>query len=847
MYVDKIRFLLVILFIPLFWIKADAQVGLNSGLYFNSHEVIQDERTSLNLTPTTPLSIQEKLVMDFDIRFRPGDGYYGYIFKMLGNESVPIDLVSNLASETENFWLVVGDQSVLSFYWKDLGGVIYNEWAKIKLTYTPSSGEFTLSINGIEKKVILEDFTNIEDFQIVFGASKVTEMLNSDVCPMTLKNIRLHDSDILLRNWELKKHSKGFVYDEVKSHAAEVKFPNWEIDKHVNWRKSQKIVMPGLLGITSNPSSDSIFIVGLDQLKLYNTSSGEISTYSYQFGNPFPCLDNNFIYNPLTKEIWSYSFDTVAINKLDLKSFRWTSAPDTCPEPDLWHHVRLFNAPENEIITFGGYGHYTYKSNLMILKDGSLAWDSINKSNQIPPRYLSSMGWLDDQKVLLFGGYGSPTGNQGINPQHYYDLYTLDLATKNVEKIRELVEGRTPFTPIANAVLAEDKSSFYTLIYNNINYNTHLQLAEIGIEKEEFKVYEDSIPYNFLDTKSWAGLFLNASESKLIAITQTDSLVEIYQQAYPPLLKDQAAQPEKSSTGNIKLFAFFAGAFVLTALIIAYLKYRKHPAPVEFVKENQDDSITHVSPVENRKSASVILMGGFQIFDSSGTDITGQFTPTIKQLFLLIYLSSILDKKGISSELLTELLWSDKSATSARNNRNVNISKIRLILEKVSPQLTLTHDNTFWKIEHDQSVYSDVLDSLQLIQKVKSNHRLTELEVERLLNNSAKGGICPSVQADWVDQFKADFTAQLLDGLFEMMRQTQDHQLIAKLSDSILKLDPLNDDALKKRCYSLFKLGKKGQALTTYNQFCKDYLNLLGQEFELEFNDLVSENGSSDK
>ena len=203
-----------------------------------------------------------------------------------------------------------------------------------------------------------------------------------------------------------------------------------------------------------------------------------------------------------------------------------------------------------------------------------------------------------------------------------------------------------------------------------------------------------------------------------------------------------------------------------------------------------------------------------------------------------------MDKKGISSEILTETLWSDKTTTSARNNRNVNISKIRLILEKVSTALILTHENTFWKIEHDDTVYSDIFDSKQLFQKVKSGNKLTDQEVERLLSNSSKGGICPSVQTEWMDQFKADFSAQLLDVFFEIMRQTDDHNLLAKLSDSILKLDPLNDEALRQRCYSLSKLGKKGQALTAYNQFCKDYLNLLGEEFKTEFSDLL-EGGTS--
>ncbi|WP_339757448.1 hypothetical protein [Algoriphagus aquimarinus] len=837
----KIKFLLLILFILFLSPTAQAQVGLNSGLYFSSHEVIQDERTTLNLTPQQSLKIKEKLVMNFDIRFRKGDGYYGYIFKMLGNESVPIDLVSNLASETENFWLVVGDQSVLSFYWKDLGGVIYNEWAKIKMTYSPTSGEFTLSINGIEKKVTLNDFTDLDDFQVVFGASKVNKMLNSDVCPMTLKNVSISDSDVKLRNWTLKEHAKNLVFDEIKGEEAEVKFPKWEIDKHIYWTKAKSILMPGILGITSNPAADSIFIVGQDQLKIFNTTSGETSTFPYQYGNPYPCLDNNIVYNSKTNEIWSYSFDTVAINKLNLKTFKWTAAPETCLEPDLWHHLHILNEPQDELVTFGGYGHYTYKSTIMSLKEGASAWDSLNKSDEVPPRYLSSMARMDENKVLMFGGYGSPTGNQGINPQHFYDIYTLDLQSKNIEKIRELKGITTPFTPVANAIISKDKSSFYTLIYNNINFNTHLQLAEIGIDKEVFRVFEDSIPYNFLDTESWAGLFLNNSESKLIAVTHSDSLLEFYQQAYPPLLKNDAIQPNKRKSSKSTLLIILIGGILIATGIIAYRRYRKPSIVTKPVEESQIATPVNKLQINKQQGTSIILMGGFQIFDCDGEDITGQFSPTIKQLFLLIYLSSILDKKGISSEMLTELLWSDKSVTSARNNRNVNISKIRLILEKVSPNLLLTHDNSFWKIEHDDTVYSDVLDSKRLIEKVKSNLILTEGELDRLLKNSAEGEICPSIQTDWMDQFKADFTAQLLDALLELINRTKVHQQIAKISDSIMKLDPLNDEALKMKCSSLFKLGKKGQALAAYNQFCKDYSNLLGQEFDKDFGELLGE------
>lgn len=825
----------MVIVIQICWSASYAQQELRSGLYFNSHEVIQDLRTSLDITPEEPLKIKGKLDLSFDIRFRKGDGFYGYIFKMLGDDRIPIDLVSNLASEKENFWLVVGEQSVLSFYWSELGGPIYNEWTQLKMTFDPVTGEFTLSINGIEKKVILPEFKELHEFKLVYGASQVPNMLNSDVCPMTLKNVRIADSEEIIRKWELKKHGKEHVFDEIKGVAAAVNFPNWEIDKHVYWEKTSSYVLPQILGVTSTESSDSIFLVGLDELLIFNPSSKQIQNFSYSFGNPYPCLENNLIYNPNTKEIWSYSFDNTDINKLDLKTFRWSAEPDTCPEPDLWHHNKIFDRSKNELITFGGYGHYTYKSDLHRLIDGSAAWDSINKSASIHPRYLSSIGKIDEKNYLIFGGFGSPTGNQGINPQHYFDLYALSIDNETIEKIRDIKGISTAFTPVSQGIVSNDKSRFYTLMFNNINYNTHLKLVEIGINEDEFKIFQDSIAFDFLDTKSWATLYQN--DSKLIAITRTDSLVDFYQLAYPPLLIEESFQPNQLKAGWHKvLFILLPVLIVLIAAWFLLKKKNKKPLPPYHSIPNDNP---YLFATKNNTKASIILMGGFQIFDSEGEDITGLFTPTLKQLFILIYLSSILDKKGISSEMLTELLWSDKSATSARNNRNVNLSKIRLILEKVSPTLQLTHDNSFWKIEHDGMVYSDVLDAQYLIEKIKTNPNLDSEDLDRLLKNSAKGGICPSIQTDWMDQFKADFTSQLLDALLELIQDKKDHQLIAKISDSILKFDPLNDEALRMKCYSLFKLGKKSQALAAYNQFCKDYSNLLGQEFDLDFNDLL--------
>lgn len=54
------------------------------------------------------------------------------------------------------------------------------------------------------------------------------------------------------------------------------------------------------------------------------------------------------------------------------------------------------------------------------------------------------------------------------------------------------------------------------------------------------------------------------------------------------------------------------------------------------------------------------------------------------------------DNRGITSKKLDDLLWGDKNEKSARNNRNVSISRLRLLLEKVG-NIQIVNDNNFGK------------------------------------------------------------------------------------------------------------------------------------------------------
>lgn len=71
-----------------------------------------------------------------------------------------------------------------------------------------------------------------------------------------------------------------------------------------------------------------------------------------------------------------------------------------------------------------------------------------------------------------------------------------------------------------------------------------------------------------------------------------------------------------------------------------------------------------------------VSLVGFRVIDKEGNDITFSFTPTLKYLLILLILYTGKDSKGIIGNKLIQLLWYDKTEESAKNNRNVYMSKL---------------------------------------------------------------------------------------------------------------------------------------------------------------------------
>ncbi|MDR1406836.1 MAG: hypothetical protein LBJ23_02160 [Tannerella sp.] len=832
-----------------------------SGLYFASHEVYQDRRTSLHLSPGRPFRFPHGFALEFEVNFRQGDGYYGYVFRIIGDGNTNIDLVANLAGDTSNIWLVHGEKILLSLQSDELlpaegGG--YGLWTKIRVEPDVRRALVTLSINGRKWEIPVEELRRQTLFDIFFGACRLNDFYNTDVCPMSVKNIRIYTAgDQLYRHWELGRHSAGRVYDEVARAEATVDNPVWLIDKYASWRKLTDLHVDDLRGLTPDSTGERIFFVNDRAVYSLSLETLGIDTFVSRGGAPHQVVSGrNIIYNRYTDEIWSYDFDNAFLSRFSFDTRAWSYRPAAAGESAYSHHNAFISPADSSLVTLFGYGFYTYKDVIHIYDDRENRWEQVRDGMRISPRYLSSAGYVNSRQALVFGGYGSRSGRQELSPGAYYDLHLFDFRDFSFTHLWTLPQQSPPFVPSATLVFDETTNRFYTLIYNNGVYDTSLQLAEISVDRPEIRFVGDPIPSRFRDTETWVYLLANARRSDLIAVVSHNDDVSLYAIAHRPLAKESVLQDDARG-GAWRLLAIPAAVTIVALLSFIILRKKKKP------RAETPDAPFAAAPFrlsDRLQVSAVYLLGGFQVFGMKGENVTSHFSPTLKQLFVFIFFNSLMKDKGVTSEKIDEVLWHDKIGDSARNNRNVNISKLRVVFELVG-DVEITSKSGLWQIVAGQRVYCDYTEVLSLLARAKREmlqtpppvtffnnlkkrvrkDLLAAEEVCRLLELLGAGELLPGMQAAWFDKFRAAFAKETVDVLGALLRQTEAYpdSLRYRIAEFLLSVDFLHEDAICTKCALLNRSGKRSEAKVAYDAFVRDYERFTGTEYTVSFRDII--------
>jgi len=267
---------------------------------------------------------------------------------------------------------------------------------------------------------------------------------------------------------------------------------------------------------------------------------------------------------------------------------------------------------------------------------------------------------------------------------------------------------------------------------------------------------------------------------------------------------------------------------------VIYLnRKRKSKTPVKAVKTARETT------TPKSKENSIILFGGFQVIDRNGKDITGQFTPLPKKLFLFILLHSLRNNKGVSSAILYETFWFDKSVESARNNRAVNIVKLKSLLDNLE-SANISKETGYWKFDFNPALIT--IDYFEYLQIVHQKTELSREDIVALLAIIESSPFLNNTNADWLDNFKSEISNEIIDTIIRYMSTSSDDpEFMLHLTKCIFVFDAVSEEALKLQCRLLIKQGKHSLAKSSYSKFAKEYRQLYDEDYSLSFHQLIDE------
>ena len=822
--------------------------NIHYGLTFYSHTVNQDVRTSLNLTPDDPFSFQDGFSLELDIKFNPGVQTYGYICRVTSGTN-SFDIISNINASKLNFVLIDDDKALANVDFKISLPKSREDWSKMKINF--KQGKIICSIND-NIQTIPYSFNKLDDIRINFGRNWTKVFYSSDVPPISIKDVAVrNDKGDLLYFWKLDKYAGTKVYDDICSKEAIVENGSWDIDKYIKWQKETSIpVSERYAQIAFDSIQNRLFIATSDSMVFFNMDDFRIKRIKTQKGSPFGSGGSSqMIYDCINDRLVSYSLLYPDFIFYDFAKNEWSGDKLDQRFAPAHHHNRFIDMEKRQLVTFGGYGYQSYKAWLSTHPLDSGVWDIKNMSKDISPRYLSALGYLGKGKFLLLGGYGSISGKQEESPKNFYDLYEMDSRNQTCKKLFDLTVPRVPVTFSNSMIIDKDKA--YALAYDNNRFHTLLSLCEVSLTDGSVSIIADSIPYNFLDMESFCDLILDKEKSVLYAVlmqkNQSDNFnVDIYSLSYPPLKVSDVIQKsgltEKKSNQLIFVICLLLLIGLFFVVFFCVRRKRRETPPAKSISSFSGSAAK--TPVVELKTpvSTVKLLGGFQVFDKEGVDITDNFTPIVKQILLYLLLNTVKDGKKVTSEKLDETFWFEMDKASASNNRSVNVRKLRLLLEKVG-DISIVNKTSYWFVEMGDRVVCDYKNIMLLLKKTKEEKRVSANILTAILDIAQNGTLLPNLNAEWADGYKSEYSTLLIEVLLKSVLLPEvesDLNLQVKIANVILLHDNIDEEAVRIKCRALFLLGQKGASKQCFDKFAQEHLRLLNAYPEISYDEVVS-------
>lgn len=827
----------ILLWIILFQLMVTSVLQAQTyGLRFASHDVLKENRTSLDLNHDNFFSFNDDFELSFGFRLNQHNNmYFGYVVRIIDNENRNVDMIFNYQSRSQNSFDIVYQNNLIVPPIKTDIASLFNHWEEFRFYFDLKSDilKFVTADTVVELKGI--ELTG--KIKILFGASDYGHFKTTDVPPMSIKDVRISTKGKLAYEWLLNESEGTTAHETLKNKDAHVINPIWLSPIFQNWVNAADFLIEGNAEIVFNPKDEIVYVIGDNNLISYYINENRIDSITYLKSPKILKAGCQAFYEPDSNMLVSYNIDLKTFSTFEFETKTWNQMEsDFYPLTVYWHHNKFYSSAEKSLFTFGGYGQHEYKNSINKFSLITKNWETIKPSGEsFPPRYLASLGHLNDT-IYILGGYGSISGKQILNPQNYYDLWAYSLKDNNFSLIYEFVPPVEDIVFANSMVIDNQTYEFYALAFPIFKHESILQLYRGSLKTPGLVPVGNTFPYTFHDIISYADLFHAKQAKKLIAVTtlyneHNQTNVRIHFISFPPNQSDSFQHPVNLTVSK-KIFLILAIILSIAGLFsFLYFTKRKNFKKVSYQRDSESVEVIH-----NRNS--IFFFGDFQFLDKQGTDLTYKFSPLLKELFLLIWFNSLKDK-GISSERIIDILWFDKDEKSAKNNLSVNMAKLKQILSEIE-SLKVSRQTGYWTILFDENiVFNDYHYCLKL---AHSKENITRQQIEELICVSQKGHFLESCAFSWLDEYKAELSNLIIDTLLLYAKNVSyqdDSDFILHLADAILNFDLMSEEAIQLKCKALVIQGKHHLARETFSKFTKEYKSLYNSSYPKTFLDIT--------
>lgn len=813
---------------------------VEKGLSFRSYEVAPNLRTSLTIPAkeSSRIRFNKHFTLRFDLRIDTDRERFGYVCRIIVDGAHNIDLIlSNPVRGIPYLGLATASGELEALRLEDGGDI--GSWNRIEIALETDGNAIAVSANGIGVDTLQTDSRD-HSAVVLFGANTRGIFATSDVAPMALRNVTLalRDPQEPEFRWELGHEDDLAGSGPSRRITIGVHHPEWLSQRHCRWRKTAEFPFAKKVFPVVDPFRQRILFVSADRVAVLLPREGKVTEYLFSQNLRPDLITNDFIVLPDGRLIY-YDLEHAQpiVSEFDFARSRWQRSVERTSHSKYLHHNKFFNPLDSSVVQLFGYGFHRYLNEAAAWRIGT---DSVRRFRleQIEPRYLSAVG-ITDSVAYIYGGKGNEKGIQEFGATIYNDLYRLDLRDYSLHK---LWDDPQPGLRVAasNLVIDPRGERFTALFYSPNSYRSQLQMREYALADGQNRLLADTIPYDFLDIDSDAGLLFDPQAGVYHAVVTGKGMDGNYHASVyticSPVLEADTRVPG-AGRGYLRYLLPIALFTAVAAAVVAIIRRRKRAQALRFADRGRRDG-SPAAEVPLQKEPGIYLSGGFHVIDRTGNDITANFTPVMRQLLVLIILYSY-KQKGISNAELKEALWSDKSDESYYNNRGVNLRKIRTWLSEVGA-VEIVSTNGYWSVAGDTALCDYIRHNRRM--DAVDPHRATDDDLQALIGIARSGTLLPDMRFEWTDRFKAAYTDRIIELLGRIRDEAQQlfsPETCIRLADAILVFDTLDEDSIRFKCRALIALKRPGIAQNVFGSFTQEYGRVMGEQYGVSFDKFI--------